>query len=146
MELMPLRPFRSLSSLQGEVNRLFDEFWGHRRGGEIEEFITPAVDVEESDKEISVKAEIPGIDPQEIEVSISGNNLIIKGERKQEREEKKKNYHVRECSYGSFYRSIPLPVEVETDQVSADYKKGILHITLPKSQKVLPKQIKIEVK
>ena len=146
MELAPWRPFRSLMSLQDEMNRIFDEFWGRRKGLELEKFITPCVDMEETDKEIVVRAEMPGIDPKEINLSISGNNLVIKGERKQEKEERKKNYHIMECSYGSFYRSIPLPVDVDESKISAEYKKGILTVTLPKSEKVLPKQIKIEVK
>jgi HSP20 family protein len=146
MEMMPWRPFRSLSNLQEEVNRLFDDFWGRRKTGEMGRFITPTIDMEETEKEIILKAEIPGIDPEDVDLSISGNNLIIKGERKQEREEEKKNYHLKECSYGAFYRSVPLPAEVELDKVAANYKKGILSITLPKSPEALPKQIKIDIK
>jgi len=144
MELMPWRPFKPLSALQEEMNRLLEEFWGRKR--DLARFISPAIDMEETDKDIVVQAEMPGVEPEDIEVSISGNNLVIRGERKQEKEQKKKRYHVMECTYGSFYRSIPLPMEVDTEKVSAEYKKGILRVVLPKSKEVLPKQIKIEVR
>ncbi len=146
MESMSLKPFRSLMGLQEEMNRIFDDFWGRSRTGELKEYITPAIDMEESDKEIIIKAELPGVEPEQIQLSISGNNLIIKGERKLQHEEKRKNYHIMECSYGSFYRSVTLPVEVDTDKIDAIYKKGILNIILKKSKKALPRQIKIDIK
>ena len=92
-------------------------------------------DVSETDENIIVKAEVPGIEPKDIDISISGDNLTIKGEKNAEKEEKGKNYHFVERSYGSFSRTIVLPASVKFEQVKAEYKKGILEITLPKSEK-----------
>ena len=105
--------------------------------------ITPAVDVSEDEGAIRVKAEIPGMDPQEISLTIEGNALILKGERKREEEKEEENTIRREVSYGSFCRTIPLPVAVDQDQVKARYDKGILEIVLPKAEGARPKRIEI---
>ena len=102
--------------------------------------------MEETDREIIVKAEMPGLDPNDFQISLTENTLTIKGEKKEEKEEKKKNYHMIERRYGSFYRSIPLPCSVETDKVEANYKKGILEINLPKAEAAKVKQINVNVK
>jgi HSP20 family protein len=92
-----------------------------------------------------VKAEVPGMDAKDISISLTGDVLTIKGEKKQEKEEKEEDYHVVERCYGSFSRSIRLPAEVESGKVEASYKHGILRITLPKSEKVKAKEVKIKV-
>ncbi len=145
-DLTPWRPFRELATLREEMNRLWDRFFGER---EEELFIGekfPSVDVSESEDKIVVTAEVPGMKPEEIDVSLSDGILTIKGERKQEKEEKDKNYHLVEIKYGQFSRSIRLPAEVKEDKVSAEYKNGILKITLPKTEEAKKKEIKIQVK
>jgi HSP20 family protein len=92
-----------------------------------------------------VKAEVPGLEPKDIDISLSDGLLTIKGEKKQEREEKEENYHLVERSYGSFARSIRLPNEVQSDKIDASYKNGVLKIVLPKSEEAKKKEIKIKV-
>jgi HSP20 family protein len=105
--------------------------------------ISPALDVTEDDQHIKVKVEVPGMDPKEISLTIESNTLIIQGERKKEEEKKVENTIRREVSYGSFCRTIPLPVAVKGDEVTARYEKGILEITLPKEEGAKPKRIQI---
>jgi HSP20 family protein len=104
----------------------------------------PSVDVSENDKELIVRAELPGIDPKEIDISLVGNVMTIKGERKHEREEKKENFHLLERSSGSFSRSIQLPAEVQADKIQATYKDGILSITMPKTKAEAVKKIEVK--
>jgi HSP20 family protein len=92
-----------------------------------------------------VKAEVPGMDPKHIDISLSDGVLTIKGEKKEEKEEKEANYHLVERSYGAFSRSIRLPSEVQSDKINASYKNGVLKITLPKSEEAKKKEIKIKV-
>ncbi len=141
------------TSLQREMNRLFDSFLGgsslspwlpFERGGA--EAFTPRVDVSETEREIKVAAELPGLDENDIDVSLTRDTLTIKGEKKEEKEEKGTDYYRMERSYGSFTRSIPLPVEVDTDKVEATFKKGVLRVTLPKTASVIEKTKKVAVK
>ena len=106
----------------------------------------PAVDVAEDDKEFRITAELPGLDEKNIEVSLTGDRLLLKGEKHQEKEETKKNYHLSERSYGSFQRTFTLPDGVDVDQVAATFAKGVLTITLPKTAAAQQQQKKIEVK
>jgi len=130
---------RSPFALQQEMNRLFDEFfrgWGlapFRGFDEPLDAFSPRVDVVESDKEVAVSAELPGMDEKEIDVSISRGVLTISGEKREEKEDKGKNYYRMERSYGSFQRSIPLPSEVDEGKAEATFNKGVLTITLPKT-------------
>jgi HSP20 family protein len=132
---------RSLLSFQQEMNRLFDEFfggWGLAPFREIPEpwdAFSPRVDVVEGDKEVTVSTELPGMDEKEIEVSLSHGVLTISGEKREEKEDKGKNYYRMERSYGSFQRSIPLPGEVDEEKAKATFNKGVLTITLPKTAK-----------
>ncbi len=103
----------------------------------------PTVDVSETAKEIIVNAEIPGVEAKDIDVNLAGDVLTIKGERKREHEEKEENFHRIERSYGSFYRSLRLPSEVDGDKIKASYKKGVLRISLHKSKKATAKKIEI---
>ena len=151
MALIPWKEKHPLVELRDEIDHIFDNFFGRGRKGEIEGWQSsglrsPAVDMEETDKQIIVKAEMPGLEPNDFHISLTENTLTIKGEKKEEKEEKKRNYHMVERRYGSFYRSIPLPCSVETDKVEASYKKGILEITLPKAKAARVKQINVNVK
>ena len=144
-ELMEWRPFREISRLRREMDRLWDDYFGSGRRGlqPLTEF-APAVDVKETDTEIVVKAEVPGMDAKDINISITGEVLTIKGEKKSEREEKEENYHVIERSHGSFSRSLVLPAAVNMDKIEAKYDKGVLTVTCPKREEVKPKSIEIK--
>ena len=104
-----------------------------------------SLDVTETKNDIVVKVELPGMDQKDIDISLSDGHLIIKGEKKQEKEEKEENYHSIERSYGTFTRSVQLPKEVKRDKISASYMNGILKIVLPKSEEAKKKEVKIKV-
>jgi HSP20 family protein len=137
------------SLLRREMDSLFDNFF---RGFDLEPFesrmgaFSPKVDVTENEKEIKISAELPGMDEKDIDVSLQNDMLTITGEKKEEKEDTGKDFYRMERSYGSFSRTIPLPVEVETDKVEAKFKKGVLSITLPKTAKAVAETKKIAVK
>ena len=141
-----LAPFRDFEWMRRDMDRLWNSFFerGTLRSEEGGEWL-PYLDVAETKNEIVVKAEVPGLEPKDIDISLSDGLLTIKGEKKQEREEKEENYHLVERSYGSFARSIRLPNEVQSDKINASYKNGVLKIVLPKSEEAKKKEIKIEV-
>jgi len=143
-------PFRTL---QEEMNRLFDRFMGRSWLAPLGEWeppvvgtFAPSVDVAETDEHVRVTAELPGLDPKDIELSVSGNTLTLKGEKKEEREERQGATYRSERYYGSFSRVIPLPCEVESDKAEATYKNGVLTVTLPKPEEVKKRRKKIEIK
>ncbi len=141
-----LAPFREFDGMRREMDRLWDSFLERRPvKAEEEGGFLPALDLAETDSELVVKCEVPGLDPKDIDISLSDGMLTIKGEKKQEREEKEADYHLVERSYGSFTRSIRLPKEVQGGKISASYKNGILKITLPKSEEAKKKEVKIKV-
>ncbi len=152
-ELELWRPFRELSPLREfermrrDMDRLWDSFFetGVRKRGEEAGEWFPAFDVSETKNDLVVKTEVPGLDPKDIDISLSEGILTIKGEKKQEKEEKEENYHLIERSYGSFSRSIRLPRDVQGDKINASYKNGVLKVTLPKSEEAKKKEIKIKV-
>ncbi|RKZ27524.1 Hsp20/alpha crystallin family protein [bacterium] len=143
-DLIRWDPFRDMLSIKEDFDRLFEDWFG--RVSEREEMWYPLVDVKETENEIVVSAEVPGMKKEDIKVSLLGDQLIISGERKMEREEKNATYHRIERSYGKFERRITLPCEVEENKVKATYKDGVLTVTLPKSEKVKPREISVEVK
>jgi HSP20 family protein len=131
------------SSFQDDMNRMLDNFF--RRENAFGTGWSPKIDIAENDNDIIVKAEIPGVDPKEIDISISGDTLTIKGEKKEEKENKGKHYHRVERSYGSFTRTIGLPAHVMTDKVEAKNNHGVIEITLPKMEKAKTKKISVKV-
>jgi HSP20 family protein len=136
------------ASLRRDMERLFEDFsrdlgWGPPATAGTA--VAPRIDVSESDREIKIEAEMPGVDEKDVEVVLSNGRLTIKGEKKQEREEKKKDYHVVERSYGSFARSIGLPFEADPGQVKASFAKGVLSVTVPKPPEVKAKEKKIPI-
>ncbi|HVN24803.1 MAG TPA: Hsp20/alpha crystallin family protein [Syntrophorhabdales bacterium] len=140
-------------AFQWEMNKLFDDFFGGLQLSpwapvekRMSAVFTPHVDVSETDKEIKVSMELPGMDEKDVEVSLTRDTLTIKGEKKQETEDKGKDYYRMERSYGAFTRTIPLTVEVDTDKVQASFKKGVLDITLPKTARAIKETKKIPVK
>jgi HSP20 family protein len=137
------------TAMQREMNRMFDVFnhnWGLGAFPEFTGAFMPRLDVTEDAKAFTVTAELPGMTEKDIDLSISGDTLTIRGEKKEEKEDKNKNYYYSERSYGSFLRSVPLPRQVETDKVSASFKKGVLTITLPKTAEAAEATKKIDVK
>ncbi|HEX4998306.1 MAG TPA: Hsp20/alpha crystallin family protein [Terriglobia bacterium] len=138
-------PFRDLNTLQGRMNRLFEDAgrgWGSDEPAATTSW-SPSVDIYETENEIMVKAELPGIDRKDIVLNLENNVLTLKGERKFEKETKQDNYHRIERSYGTFSRAFSIPTTVDDDKIRADYKDGVLTIALPKKDQVKLKQIKI---
>jgi HSP20 family protein len=131
------------SSFQDEMNRVLDNFFS--RESTYGADWRPVVDVAETESDIIVKAEIPGIDPKDVDISITGDTLTLKGEKKEEKENTGKCYHRVESSYGSFNRVITLPASVDVDKVTAEGKNGLLEITLPKKEESKAKKINVKV-
>ena len=145
MAIVRWEPFRDLVATQDRFNRLFNEalsnvFEGAPTGTQG---WAPAVDIYETDQNVVLKAELAGVDPKDVEIRVEDGNLYLKGERKFEKEVKEEDYHRVERSYGSFMRSFPLPSSVDADKASAEYKSGVLTLTLPKKEESKPKTIKI---
>jgi len=128
------------------MNRVFEDAAGRGWKGEEPSPTTswsPAVDIYETDNQIMVQAELPGIEKKDIALQLENNVLTLKGERRFEKETKQENYHRIECSYGGFSRAFTIPTIVDEEKIRADYKDGILKIELPKKEQVKSKQIKI---
>jgi HSP20 family protein len=138
-------PFRDLGILQDRMNRLFDDAGRGWRAEEPAATTTwsPAVDIFETEGEIVVKAELPGVDRKDIALHLENNVLTLKGERRFEKETKEENYHRIERAYGGFSRSFSIPATVDEEKIRADYRDGILKIALPKKEQAKPKQIRI---
>jgi HSP20 family protein len=141
-------PVREMVSLRDAMDRLFEESFVRPRTwiAPTEGVATLALDVFESDDDVTVKASIPGIKPEDIDISITGDVLTIKGETTEDKEEKSGNYHLRERRYGAFQRSISLPTLVSADKATAEFESGVLTLALPKMEEVKPKSIKIKTK
>lgn len=141
-----------LHNFQREMNRLFDNFFSDfplalrpsERGFAAAGF-SPRVDVSETDEEVKVSAELPGMDEKDITVEMDDAAITIRGEKKEEQEEKGKNWYTKEQSYGFFHRIIPLPASVEGEKAKAKFKKGILTITVPKKEEEKAKRKTIQI-
>jgi HSP20 family protein len=142
--ISPWRPFRELE----EWERRFDDLFGRPlwRLPVEERGWMPAVDVFEKEDRFVVKAELPGMKEEDIDVSVVGDTLSIRGEKKTETEIKEEDYYRCERSYGSFYRSIPLPSNVDANKIEASFEDGVLEVALPKSAKIKPKKIAVSAK
>jgi HSP20 family protein len=135
--------FGDLNRMQAEMNRFCDDFFGEHRRGLAEGAWLPAVDVSETESQLTVRAELPGMSQDDIEINLQENVLTLKGEKKQETKEEKENFHRVERSYGSFSRSFTLPSGVKAADINATFKDGVLEITLPKVEEAKPKKIAI---
>jgi HSP20 family protein len=157
----PLPEWRPFEALRREVDRLFDNFgvglWRSpfgRSAFDVEPFwrrelswsTAPAVDIAESEKAYEVTADLPGMDEKNIEVNVANGTLTIKGEKQEQTEEKKKDYYLNERRFGSFERSFGIPEEVDESKIEANFKKGVLTVTLPKKAEAQAPAKKIEVK
>lgn len=136
-----------LSQIHREMNRMFDTFF---RGdvldnGSFGSFWTPAVDITEREDAYLVELELPGLTKEDVKITMENNILTIRGEKKQEKEEKRGSYHRSERCYGSFQRSFTLPTTVKSDKIEAQYKNGILTVTLPKVEDAKAKAIEVKL-
>jgi HSP20 family protein len=148
MAIVKWDPFRDMVTLRDRMDRLFDDSLARLRGtGEdvSRSAWSPAVDIYETEGEIAIKAEIPGMNKEDISVEIKNNTLYLKGERKFEKDVKEENYHRMERSYGSFHRVFSLPATVDQEKVKASYKNGVLEINISKEEGEKPKQIPVDV-
>ena len=147
MELSPWRPFGELSPFRKEMDRLWNRFLGETPFARtFNEMWSPSVDISETKDDFVLKAELPGLEAKDVNVSISGNVLTIKGEKKAEEEEKDEHYHRVERYSGSFQRVFQLPIGVKADKVEANFDKGVLKVTLPKVEEAKKKEIEVKVK
>jgi HSP20 family protein len=140
-------PLRSGADIQTEVNRLFDNFFGRPSGAAAQggRAWAPAVDMYETKDDLMLTVELPGVREKDVTVSITGDLLVIKGERRFEQELKEQGYLHVERTYGKFERLIQLPMPVQADKIKATYRDGVLQIQLPKVEAVKPKEIKIDI-
>jgi HSP20 family protein len=148
MSIVKWDPLKNLVALQDRMNRLFDETLEREHGSEglMAGAWAPPVDIYETDNDVVIVAELPGIEEKDVDVQVRDNVLTIKGERKMEKSLKEESYHRVERTYGSFSRSFTLPTSVNQDKISATYTRGVLEIKMPKAEQAEPQQIKIQVK
>lgn len=148
MTIAKWEPLRDLLTLQERMNRLFDESARGLRPGEEAlgtAIWSPPVDIYETDDEVILKAELPEINQKDIDIQVENNTLVLRGERKFEKDAKRENFHRIERAYGGFARSFTLPNTIDQERIKADYKDGILKIVMPKREEIKPKQIKVAV-
>lgn len=136
------QPFEDRLSLRREMDRLFDNFLGTEYKSTNGNWL-PEVDMSETDDEIIVKMDIPGMEQKDIKVAMSGDYLNVTGERKEEKEEKKKHYYSLERKLGMFERSIPIPTTVDPAKIKAEYNKGVLEVHLPRTPEAKPHRIPV---
>lgn len=138
-------PMREMMTLREAMDRLFDDAFTHPLGISGVSAM-PAVDMYQTDDEVVVKATLPGLKAEDVHITVTGETLILRGEYKQENEQKEATYHIREHRSGSFERSLLLPTDVKADKAKADFEDGILTITMPIAEEVKPKSITIKAK
>jgi HSP20 family protein len=146
MTITKWEPIRDLLTLQDRMNRLFDDsVRGLRPGDEAlgAAIWSPAVDIYETENEVILKAELPEINQKDIDIQVENNTLVLRGERKFEKDTKRENFHRIERAYGNFARSFTLPNTIDQEKIHADYKDGILKVVMPKREEIKPKQIKV---
>ena len=146
MELVRWNPRRELFGLHNSINRMFNDFFSPTVRSDEAVSIwgwNPVVDIYENEENIVIKAELPGVDKNDIVVDVKGRVLTLKGERSTDNAMKEDNYYRQERSYGKFERAFALPVEVDPDKIKADYKDGVLKIDIPKTEENKPRQVTI---
>lgn len=148
MNLVKWDPFRELEDVSNRLNRIFGQSLVRSESGQNMLAVAdwaPSVDISETDSAYLIKGEIPGVKKEDVKVTIQDGMLTIQGERKQEKEEKGKKFHRIERSYGSFARSFRVPSDADENSVKAEFKDGMLNVTLAKSEKAKPKSINVSV-
>jgi HSP20 family protein len=144
MRLVPYSPFREIETMQRQMNRLFDNLVGFTEDGDTTSFI-PAAEIEETEQALHLKLEVPGLEPQELNVEANADAVSISGERKSENRTEENGMVRSEFRYGKFQRVIPLPTRIQNNNVQAEYKDGILHLTLPKTEEEKNKIVKVTI-
>lgn len=146
--LIRWRPMSEAVTLRDAMDRLFDEAftrpWGLTETGRYS--MAPSVDMFETDSDVVIRATLPGLKAEDVEINVTGEMITIKGQSKQQSETKEKAYHIREQRWGAFERSLALPTTVLSDKAKAEFEDGILTITLPKAEEVRPKTITVKAK
>lgn len=146
--LIRWRPMSEAVTLRDAMDRLFDEAftrpWGLTDAGRYG--MAPSVDMFETDSDVVIRATLPGLKAEDVEINVTGEMITIKGQSKQQSETKEKAYHIREQRWGAFERSLALPTTVLSDKAKAEFEDGILTITLPKAEEVRPKTITVKAK
>jgi HSP20 family protein len=142
--LIRWEPMREMMTLREAMDRLFDDAF--TRPVNANNWGAPAIDLYQTNDNVVVKAALPGLKADDVQISITGDVLTLKGEFKQNNEVKETTYHIKEQRYGSFERSVMLPTDVETDKAKADFENGILTVTLPKAEQVKPRTITVKAK
>jgi HSP20 family protein len=146
MEPVPWKPLGELTSFRREMDKLWDRFFGERPFAKLfEREWGPSVDISETENNLVVKADLPGLEAKDVDIAISGDMLTIKGEKAREEEEKGEHDYYCERYCGAFQRSLRLPVDVQIDKAKAIFDKGVLKITLPKSEEARKKKIEIKI-
>lgn len=151
MSVVKWSPLKELEDMRRDMDRLFDEFFSpatrRRRWPAKAEagIVVPSIEMYDRRGEIVIRAELPGVSKEDIELSITKDTLALKGEVKREEEVKEEDYYVNERAYGTFSRTVALPVEVDSERAKATFKNGILELVIPKREEAKPKEIKIEV-
>lgn len=143
MAIIRWNPTREVTRMERDLRRMMRDFEQTSEEPSSMAVWVPPVDIYETDNEIVVRADVSGIDPKDLDIRIENNVLTMKGERRMQEEVKEDTYHRIESAYGTFMRSFTLPAAVEEDQIKAEYKDGVLKITLPKKEQAKPKQIKV---
>lgn len=139
------QPYNELVTMRREMDRLFDDFFANPLSAS-EAMTQPCIDMVQTEDELIVKATLPGLDPDDLDIQITGDTLTLRGEQKVEEEIEEAKYHMRERRYQSFSRSLRLPTTVVADKAQAEMKNGILTLTLPKAEEVKPKVISVKAK
>ncbi len=152
MSVMKWSPMKELEDMRRDMERLFEEFfepvrrrrrwWGRALEGGM---MVPNIELYDRKNELVLRAELPGVEKKDIDLTITENSLTLKGETRRKEEVKEEDFYASEISYGSFSRTIPLPVEVDSEKAKATFKDGVLEIVLPKKEEAKPKEIKVEV-
>ncbi len=144
--LTRFEPFRDMMSLRQAMDKLFEDSFVRPAGAGLTGAASSgvALDMFETESDVVVKAELPGVKPDEVDVSVTDNILTIKGEHKEERESKESSYYCKELRYGSFNRSVRLPASVNSDKADATFENGVLTLTIPKAEESRPKQIRVK--
>lgn len=149
MNIIKWDPFKEMEDVSNRLNRIFrrssDSVQSSRESMTVADW-SPSADITETDAAYLIKAEIPGVNKQDVKVTVQDGMLTIQGERRMEKEEKGKKFHRVECSYGSFVRSFRMPDDADENSVNAEFKDGMLNVTLAKSAKAKPKSINVDVK
>lgn len=152
MSLVKWSPIKELEAMRRDMERLFEDVFepfGRRRRWlprlSERDVIVPNVEMYDKGNEIVVKAELPGVEKDDVDLTITKDSLTIKGETKKEEEVKEEDYYCSECNYGSFHRTLSLPVEVNAAKAKASFKNGVLKITLPKLEEAKAKEVKVKI-